>query len=396
MTLFKYTGMQKSGKKVSGQLEAENISHAKQLIRSKDLYIVDLSPSKKREFFKFERDISPKPNEVSIFAIELAGLLKAGAPLRKALEIQSKGQGTQADMAKNVSITIDNGGKLSEGIKELGPSAQILAEFTSAGESGAGLDVLLQNGGEFIRSRQEALSKIKNALAYPIFILFLAIISISILIIYVAPALAPALEENGGQSNFILTMAKAGDWFQNHSAILLSGLAGAILISFFILRRPQSKLFINSLMWRMPLIGKILQDLDVGQSCEVLSALIESGRPIDIALEYASAVSGPTLSKSYSQMSLKIRDGALMSSAFEQETNLPIEVKRLALLGEQTSALGLSVKQAGSLCYDRAMQKIDRFSAVIGPFLVISMGIGIAILMLNVLGSISQIGDVPL
>lgn len=395
MIQFRYTGMTNTGKKTSGHLEANDEHHAKQLIRSKGLYIVELNKRNERQFLKLEKNISAKPQDISIFAIELAGLLKAGAPLRKALEIQSKGNGKQAHMAANISTKIDNGGKLSEGIREIGLSAHLLAEFAAAGENGAGLDKLLENGGEFIRARHQAITRIKNALAYPLFILVLAFISMSVLTIYVAPALAPTLESSES-SGIIFLMADLGEWIQSNNSFILVGIALLILVTYLILKRPQTSSVLNKAVWKIPYIGTIAKDLDIGQSCEVLSALLESGRPVDVALEYASAVSGPNLSKSYKRMSKRIRDGSLMSTAFEEEKDLPIEVKRLALLGEQTSALGISIKQAGVLCYDRALLRIDRFSAIAGPSLVIIMGIGIALLMLNVLGSISQIGDVPI
>ena len=392
MTLFRYSALGPDGRKRTGQIEAGDESGARRQIAASGDRLIDLKDASKRSWKKLERKTEITPRAASEFAIELSGLLSAGAPLRKALDIQAAGQGPSAKLAASVQRSIDNGGSLSAGLRTAGGGAEILSQFAEAGEAGAGLDELLVSGGRFLQARADALGKIKNALAYPLFILVLALVALTVITLYVAPALAPTMQQSG-QGGLIVHMAAFGETVKNHAQAILIGLAGIVVIGFIIARRPSTARRINDLIWSLPGIGHVARDLDTGQSCSVLSALLETGRPLESALKYASGVSGPRLSATYASIAQRLRDGDTASSAFNAEKSLPLEVRRLALLGERSSAFAKTMGQAGEICHARAMRRIDRIAALAGPVLVIGLGAGISLLMLSVLGSLSSIGD---
>lgn len=392
MTRFRYSALGPDGKKISGTLEAPDVSQAKRQILASGDRLIDLKDASKRSWVKLERRTNIKPRHASEFALELSGLLVAGAPLRKALDIQTAGQGKSAQLASAVVRSIDTGGSLSAGLRTVGGSAATLAEFAEAGEAGAGLDALLKSGGEFLQARAEATDKIRSALAYPLFISLLAIVAVSVITLYVAPALAPTLE-GSGQGGIVIMLAGLGDWLRANAQIVLTAIAGLIVFIFLALKNASVQNRLNQIVWALPGIGRVARDLDTGQSCSVLSALLETGRPLENALKYAAHVSGPRLSIVYLSIAQRLRDGETASSAFNAEKLLPLEVRRLALLGERSSAFPKAMHQAGEICHARAMRHLDRISSIIGPVLVIGLGAAISLLMLGVLGSLSSIGD---
>ena len=392
MTRYRYTVIAPNGRKRSGQIEAGSRDQAEALISSDGDLLIDLSDTEKRRLLSLERSRDLPSSTATDFALELAGLLTAGASLRRALDIQTEGRSKPAELARSIRKHIDEGGTLSSGLKASGGSGTLLAEFAAAGEAGAGLETLLDVGGRFLAARDQALSEIRSALAYPAFIALLALVALATIILVVAPALAPIFEESGDDS-VLLMLADIGTWLTIHSTPILLSLAGALLALFLWGKSLSAKRVFNQWLWRMPVFGTIAKDLDTGQSCEVLAALLDSGRPLEHALSYASAVSGPELARTYEQVTLKIRDGQIASAAFSDAKQLPLEVRRLAVLGEQSSAFANALRQAGVLCHTRALRRIKQISSVAGPALIIGLGGTIALLMLSVLGSISSIGD---
>lgn len=395
MTLYRYAALSPDGRKRSGQVEAANKEGARRQITASGDRLIELKDATKSSWKKLERRTRISPLDAGEFATELAGLLGAGAPLRKALDIQASGTGASSKLAAAVRRSIDNGGSLSAGLAMAGGGAATLSQFAEAGEAGAGLDALLANGGRFLKARSEALSKIRNALAYPFFILILTCVALSVITLFVAPALAPTLQQSG-QGGFIIFLASVGEFIKDHSQVILVVLALSIALVFLIARKPFAARKLNNLIWSLPGIGSVARDLDVGQSCSVLAALLETGRPLESALKYAASVSGPRLAVSYSNIAQRLRDGEIASSAFNSETSLPLEVRRLALLGERSSAFARAMAQAGELCHARAMRRIDRIAAITGPVMVIGLGAAVSLLMLSVLGSLSSIGDAAL
>lgn len=393
MTLFQYTALGPDGRRRTDRLEAIDETGARRQVAAAGEHLIEIRSAANRSWHKFERKTDISPRGAGEFALELAGLLSAGAPLRKALDIQSAGIGISANLATSVLRNLDNGGSLSAGLRATGGGARLLAEFVEAGEAGAGLDELLRSGGQFLQARSEALEKIKSALAYPVFILILVIVALAVITLFVAPALAPTLEESG-QGGLIIWMAGFAEFVSTNSQPLTLASAGVIGLGFVMLRRPVTRKIINHLVWRLPFFGAVARDLETGQSCSVLAALLDAGRSLESALKYAAGVSGPQLSAIWSSLANRLRDGDTASAAFNAEPALPLEVRRLALLGERSSAFPQAMRQAGEICHTRAMRRIDRIAAVFGPALVIGLGAGISLLMLSVLGSLSSIGDI--
>jgi general secretion pathway protein F len=393
MATYQYTILDPKGRQRSGRTNAASEDAARTLITRDGDLIISLKAANTREWLKFERRASLSLSDGAAFAEELAGLLIAGAPLRKALAIMSDGKSASAEMAASCLKSLDEGRSFSDGVAQFSGSGQLLAEFARAGEAGAGLDALMASGARFMTARAEALSRIRAALAYPIFICVLAIVAVSVITFYVAPSLAPILEESG-QTGLITTLAGIGEWARARSQIILIAIASVVALTFVMMRRPETKAWLNSVLWRLPWLGSAARDLDTGQSCDVMSALLERGRSLEVSLKFASSVAGPRLAKSYMAIADRLRDGVVASEAFANEKNLPRDVRRLILLGERSSAFAHAIKQAGQICHARALKRIDRVAAILGPALVVGLGVLVSLLMLSVLNSLGSLGDV--
>ena len=90
----------------------------------------------------------------------------------------------------------------------------------------------MATGAAFLNARSEALTKIRGALSYPIFIFTLAFIAAIVITLYVAPALAPTMEESGS-AGAILFLAQIGTWLKANATFILLGLAALILLLFW-------------------------------------------------------------------------------------------------------------------------------------------------------------------
>lgn len=392
MTGYRFVSVTRDGIKRTGQITAPGEEEARRAVLADGDLLISLTRADQRHWMKLEAGKEPPSRNVAAFAAELAGLLGAGAPMRKALEVQATGTGSTSLLALSVLRQLENGGSLSAALRQEGRSCALLAEFAAAGEAGGGLEPLLLSGARFLESRRSALERARNALAYPAFILVLGALALIILAVYVAPAMAPVVRESG-QNSFLLCLAAFGAWCQAHSAAIFLTLAALTAAGFAAARGGRARAMLSRFAWSAPLLGSIVKDLEIAQSTEVLSSLLEAGSSLETALKFAASVSGPHLSRTYLQLSERIRDGHPAGAAFQAETALPLEVRRLAVLGEQSSALAGSLRQAGRLCFDRAMRRIDRLAAMIGPALVIGLGGAIAALMLTVLGTLSAAGD---
>lgn len=392
MARFQYSAIDKRGARHKGTITAPGEAQARQQIASGGDLLIDIRESSKRRWFVLERRTSASAIEIAAFGSELAALLRAGAPLRNALDIQSKGRSAASRLAREAARGIDAGGTLSSALRHAGGDARLLAEFAAAGEAGAGLDALLEQGAAFLADRSQVLSRIREALAYPLFITCLGVIALGVITLYVAPALAPMLE-GSGSGGFVMLLAGLGTWLKANATPVFLALAGILGSLFLASRNTRIQGLVAGVFFSLPGIRELSRDMDAGQSCEVLSAMLDAGRPIEVGLRFAASTSNPKLAGTWNRIAKDIRDGEPVGSAFGRASGLPMELQRLALLGEQTGAFASSIRQAGKICHTRAMARIDRLSGILGPTLVIGMGVLIALLMLSILGTLSGMGD---
>ena len=392
MPIFAYSALQADGRKRQGTLNAANEASASTQLKQLGLRPIDIRPSDRKRLTQFESGTALSARAVSEFAQELSGLLSAGAPLRQALDIQSAGKRREAEIARSVKQSIESGQSLSAGLRDQGGAAELLAEFVEAGQAGGRLEPMLNKAAQTLMAREDATKKIRGALAYPLFILILAICALFVITVYVAPALEPTLQDTNSDS-FILNLAEVGEFIRNNQRSFLLGFAGLIATLFLMIKSGLINKIKPQLAWRLPLIGTIARDLEAGQSIAVLAALLAAGRSMDSALKYAARVSNPVMRQSYLAIAEELRDGRPFPTAMENAQHLPYEIKRLAVLGAQSSALPQALEQAADICSKRAARMIDRISAIIEPTLVIGLGVGISLLLISVLGSLSNMGD---
>ena len=392
MPNFSYAILETGGRKRTGSLAANDINHARQNLQRLGVRIIELKPAKASRWTRLEMNRAATAAVTSEYALELASLLKAGAPLRQALDIQASGKSGVSRLARSVKQSVDAGQPLSRSLRDAGDAAGFLAEFVEAGEAGGRIEDMLQKAGAFLKVREDAAKKTRGALAYPAFILALSVLAVAVITLYVAPALAPTLRDAGSDS-VILWLADFGEVVKAHQQTILIGVALGLGVIFLLARTPIAKQVGASSIWRMPMLGAIVRDLEVGQSGSVLAALVASGRSFDSALNYAARVSNRIMRAEYTALAASLRNGVPLTIALQKARHLPYEMKRLAALGERSSALPEALAQAADICTARAMRRIDQVSSTIGPVLVIGLGVGISLLLISVLGSLSGLGE---
>ena len=371
-------------------IDAQNISAARRILIDQGDVVLSLSSTERATRFTLEKREKLSHRSAAAFAQELASLLKAGAPLRRALVIMNEGDGNSAQLAKSVLSAIDRGEAFTDSIKVLGGAGEVLAHFLEAGESGIGLEFGASEAARFLTAHADARDKISGALAYPIFVLCLALVALLVIVIFVAPAVAPALNGGGTAIQF---MAHFGNFLHAHATVLLIGLAGCIGVAYFFRRRLRLADATIALTNKIGFVRDLRRDLSVGPAATVAGELLRAGVSAPSAFQTAANIAGEPARSGFFETAERIKDGATVGSAIASIRVFPNDLRRLSRLGEETGSLGAAITEAGTLCQARAMRRIQRGAAIAGPALVIIIGGGVALMMISVLMGLSNVGD---
>src|SRR5918912_342869 len=131
-----------------------------------------------------------KTRDIVIFTRQFATMINAGLPLVQSLSIlaaQTENK-TLQEVTRKVVADVEAGNTLADAFsKHPKAFADLYVNMVAAGEAGGILDTILIRLATFLEKSDALVRKVKGAMVYPAVIFSVAIIAISVLLIYVLP-----------------------------------------------------------------------------------------------------------------------------------------------------------------------------------------------------------------
>lgn len=336
-------------------------------------------------------------DQVADFLADLAALYEAGVPLRKALDVLA-GEASASRVARLATLMAER----IEAGSEIGGAAHMkesrdlafAAEMIRAGQAAGQLAASLKFSAELLKRQSEFRRRVVGALAYPIFLAVGSVAAIVALAVFAGPAIGPLIAEAPEPSRALLAVLGFGEWLGRYGAVAAVALA-LIAIGFAMAaRRPPLSVVLARLVTRAPFLGAIVRDLNCGAFARILGAMLAGGVSAAPAFRLAAATAQNGAWRSeFERASDALQDGLSISAALAVLPGPSPELLRLSRIGEETGAAGEMLGRAGGLAIDRALRRLDRFAAVLGPALILAIGAFVGWLMSVFLGGLSQLGD---
>ncbi len=286
MPVYEYNALDKKGKTVSGIMDAESATAARQKLRGQGIFpvaikeAIDSAPLKKYRFFPLTGAlIRVRASEIALTTRQLATLVGAGFPLVSALDTlipQTKSHSLKKTLAK-VKDSILGGNSFSGALTPYaGIFSPLYINMIRAGESSGTLDIVLDRLADLTEKQEALKSKINSALAYPVFMALVGAAVLFFLMSIVVPNITGIFAEMKqnlpaptlfliGISNFL----KSYGWL----AIPLVIVATAGIRSFRKTRKGRR--FIDKAALKIPGIGPMLCKLSVARFSRTLASLLE-------------------------------------------------------------------------------------------------------------------------
>jgi type II secretory pathway component PulF len=395
--LFAYLIVDRSGRKLRGEIEALDQDHAADQLRQRGDTVLEIRATAERESrLRLESQVALSDRQLADFAFELCALIASGAPLPRALATLASGAGSSrmSSLARDLKLQLELGNAASAALARAKSSGlRLFGRFLGAAEQGGRYDVMLGIAADFLGQRAAAFERIRSALAYPMFLLTASVVAIGFLVIYVSPSLAPMFE-GAEMPPFIAVTSVVGAWVQTNYRAALALLAAMLTALFFGLRTEGMRGVLQGSLRAVPIIGRIANDLDFGPAVLAYAALLKSGWPAERGLRLTSEISKGRANPTFRAISSSLRDGATLTAAFRNTAGVPLEVIRAIEIGEETGTVPAALHRAGEHLVARSLKSIDRISAILGPVMIAAIGGLVAMVMISMLSSISSLGDV--
>jgi general secretion pathway protein F len=402
MPSFRYRALTQGGELVSGSISAPTAAEVAHRIEYLGLVPIDTvtedtTAATASGSFAFGR--RPRAEDVTIFTLDLALLLKAGARLDDGLELLSADIdiGRLRPVVAKVRAAVLAGESFADAISHH-PAlfTPIFVALTRVGEASGTLPQILEVLANE-RARSEAVRrKIGDALRYPAFVLFAAGCVLVFFLMFVLPQFASVLRDFGVKLDpIVVVFLGISDFLRAHTTAIAATATLVIAGIWVLLRRPGVRIAMMSGFARLPLVRSAMTFHRTALFCRNLGVLLGAGVSLPITLRILVDMLATTGNPSvWMKMVDRVRHGGKLSDAVADTALFPSMAARMLRLGEETGQLPMLSGRVAEFYEAKLQRSLDRVVGISGPAAIIAISVVVGGLIVSVMTSLLSVSQI--
>lgn len=387
---FRYSVSTSDGKLLTGISDLPSREAVIEDLSAKGQIVIAVEPTSAiREAAKRGRALFGSVSQVDrvLFTKHLSIMLKAGLTLVECLDIL-EGQAASwkiRSIMHHLSKKVQRGDRFSDGLEDF---PKVFTDFyvniVRAGEVSGNLQENLEHLAEQFTKEYELGKKVKSALTYPAIVLAAAAGIGFFFATYVIPQVAGLFKLLKGVKLPLVTqiLLKVAEITRKHTLVsFLTVFGGGYGVIWFVRRKFLAPIT-HKLILKMPIVGRISQNVNIARFSLVLGALLKSGIDITTCMRITSTVvSNVYYRRALAQVVDDIERGSTMSQSLLHHPDLfPKIVAKMVDVGERSGKLE-EVLEYLSEFYDLEVEStLKNLAVVLEPVLLLFIG-GIALAM---------------
>ena len=238
-----------------------------------------IKEKKKSEFFAVSSKV--KPDEVIGFLRQFSVMVKAGIPIGDSINSlrQQKYTTPFKNVLQAVYFDIESGVLLSEAFaKHPKVFPRFFISMVAIGEASGSLDRVLASMADYYENDRKIKKKAKSSMVYPVLLLVMVFAVLLFVTLFVLPQFESTINELGGDVPKITRiLMDISQFMQDYIFIILPILAVLLLAIFLFFKTKKGEYVKDFLLFHMPLIGKVQQNLITSRFSKAFVILLGSG-----------------------------------------------------------------------------------------------------------------------
>ncbi len=406
MPSYQYKASTMDGKLIEGTMEAADDGTVAMKLQEMGLFPVRIDFSDNKTIFKREIEWPWKQKRIRrkdllIFTQELHTLVKSGFPLDRSLTIISQiaESPSMRDVIQDILKEVKGGKSFSEALgKYPDVFPKVYINMIRAGEAGGALEEILAHLRNYLATSDDLRSYIVGALIYPMLLSVVALVSITILTLFVIPRFVLIFEDIGVPLPLPMAVLRGiSSVFTDFWWLIL-----ALLVIFGVFFRRFRNSTSGRMKWdrwllRAPLLGPVLRKVEVARFSRSLGTLLHGGVPLLQAMTIVREIIGnQSIAVAIEPIRTGIKKGEGIAQPMKQSAVFPPLAMHLIEVGEETGRLDSMLNQVAEVYDVEVRNSIKNLIAFFEPALIVLMGIIIGAIVISMLTAIFSINDVPL
>jgi type IV pilus assembly protein PilC len=370
----------RAGTTVAGERVATNKAELAALLRREQINVSKLS-EKGKEFQIPTFGTGVDSKELAIFTRQFSVMIDAGLPLVQCLEILAGQQENKMfqKILTGVRASVEGGATLSASMKQYEKVFDPLYyNMVEAGETGGILDTILQRLSSYIEKNVKLKRAVKSAMIYPVSVMGIAAMVITLLLWKVVPIFVELFNGLGVDlplpTRIVIALSRfVGSIYGGMIVVLFIG--GVVALKFWY-GTPQGRFVLDTIVLKVPMVGTLLRKIAVARFTRTLGTLISSGVPILEGLDITARTSGnAVIERAIIQTRKAVEAGRSLVDPLKETEVFPGMVTQMIGVGEQTGAMDAMLQKIADFYEDEVDAAVKDLLTALEPIMIVFLGV---------------------
>ncbi|MEN9390459.1 MAG: hypothetical protein RLZZ283_559 [Candidatus Parcubacteria bacterium] len=402
MTLYNYEAVDQNGTKQKGGIDAITRDVAIASLQRRGLVVSSVDEATAKKEFGFTSRITlfegVSNRDVVLLSRQISTLFEAQvSALRIFRLLSSEAENPLLQrVLTEVADDVQAGASIS---KALMKHPKVFSEFYTnmvrSGEEAGKLDEIFLYLADYLDRSYEVVSKARNALIYPAFVIGTFVVVMILMMTMVIPRISQILLDSGQAiPAYTRAVIAISDFFVTYGVFLLILFVVGVFFLIRYVQTPNGKAAFDRFELAVPYIGDLYKKLYLARISDTMSTMLVSGISVVQAVEISSTVVGSSVFRDIlSEAGTTVKGGGTISSALSNHPEVPGIMTAMIKIGEETGELGAILKTLARFYNREVSNTVDTLVDLIEPFMIVVLGLGVGILLASVLIPIYNISS---
>ncbi len=326
----------------------------------------------------------------TVMCSQFAIILKAGIPVARTVHLIAEKTTDKPlrRVLKKVADDVEAGRSLSAAFEDRGGKLlpPTFVETIRAGEESGNIDRSFESMYQHFDKQVKMRGKVRSALAYPIFVLILAVAVVIVMMVKVVPTFTAMFDELGAELPLITRiLIGISHFFQRAWPFLL--LAVVLILLFYKLYGNTEEGRLRFARWglKLPILGNINELNASSQFANSMATMLGAGLPLNRAVGItARTLDNYYISQEVGKLTGKLEEGKALGPSMREDQCLPDILVDMVGVGEETGEMEETMHTIAAyydseleMATESALKKLEPalliFMALVAGFIVIAI-----------------------
>ena len=379
---YAYRVRTKEGRVIAGNMEADGEAAVAQRLRAQGLVPVQIT---KQAGAGLKKDITILPEKVklkdlAIFSRQFATMINSGLSLLRTLNIlgEQTENKTLATTIRELRDDVERGSSLSAAMsKHEKVFNKLYVAMVRAGETGGQLDTVLTRTADNLEADYKLRQKVKSAMTYPVVVAGIAVLLVTVMLLFVVPTFAGMFEGLGGTlplpTLILLKLSQAAKWLV--PLLIVGSIVGYIAYKRLRKANAEFRYRADRIKLKIPIFGDLFLKVAISRFTRTLGLLLRAGVPVLQALDIVSDTTGnEVLTRATADVKESVRSGESMAGPLARHPVFPPMVVQMIAVGEDTGQIDEMLDKVSDF-YDQEVESTtEALTSLIEPIMIAVLG----------------------